>query len=62
MEHREGLLRKNCCSFGFCPNFLLPPSPPFGQLVQLFSDAKIQDLRVSLELKILYIQYNILYI
>ena len=33
-----------------------------GQLVQLFSDVKIQDLKVSLELRILYILYNILYI
>ena len=34
------------------------PSPQFGQLVQLFSDVEIQDLKVSLGLKILYnIQY-----
>ena len=39
-----------------------PPSPQFGQLVQLFSDVKIQDLKVSLELKIKYVLYNILYI
>ena len=39
-----------------------PPSPQFGQLVQLFSDIEIQDLKVNLELKILYILYNILYI
>ena len=31
-----------------------PPSPQFGQLGPLFSDVKIQDLKVSLELKILY--------
>ena len=37
------------------------PSPQFGQLAQLFSDVKIQDLKVSLGLKILYIHYNILY-
>ena len=40
-------------------------SPQFGQLVQLvqlFSNVKIQDLKVSLGLKILYIHYNILYI
>ena len=32
---------KRCCSFGFCPNYFPaapPPSPQFGQLVQLFSD------------------------
>ena len=34
----------------------------FGQLLQLFSQVKIQDLKVSLGLKILYIHYNILYI
>ena len=39
-----------------------PPSPQFGQLGPLFSDVKIQDLKVSLELKILYILYDILYI
>ena len=36
-----------------------PPTPQFGQLGPLFSEVKIQDLKVSLELKILY---NILYI
>ena len=39
-----------------------PPWPQFGQLGPLFSDVKIQDLKVSLELKILYMLYNILYI
>ena len=37
----------------------LPPTPQFGQLVKLFSDVKIRDLKVSLEQKtpnILYIQ------
>ena len=34
-----------------------PPSPQFGQLVQLFSDVEIQDLKVSLGLKVLYILY-----
>ena len=24
----EGILRKNCCSFGFCPNYLPPPPLP----------------------------------
>ena len=40
----------------------LPPLPQFGQLVQLFSDVEIEDLKVSWGLKILYIHYNILYI
>ena len=39
-----------------------PPPPPFGQLVQLFSDVEIQDLKVSLGLKMLCILYIILYI
>ena len=33
------------------------PSPQFGQLVQLFFNVEIQDLKVSLGLKILYILY-----
>ena len=40
----------------------LPPSPPFGQLVQLFSDVEIQDSKVSLGLKILCVLYIILHI
>ena len=39
-----------------------PPWPQFGQLGPLFSEVEIQDLKVSLELKILYILYNVLYI
>ena len=39
-----------------------PPWPQFGQLGPLFSEVEIQDLKVSLELRILYILYNILYI
>ena len=39
-----------------------PPWPQFGQLGPLFSEVEIQDLKVSLKLKILYILYNILYI
>ena len=31
-----------------------PPGPQFGQLGPLFSEVEIQDLRVSLELRILY--------
>ena len=59
---RDGFTRKNCCSFGFCPNHLSPPPlSQFGPLVQLFSDVKIQDLKVSLELKY-YIYYAIYYI
>ena len=39
-----------------------PPWPEFGQLGPLFSEVKIQDLKVRLELRILYVLYNILYI
>ena len=60
---REGVNGKKTFSFGHCPNHLNPPpSPQFGQLGPLFSEVKIQDLKVSLELKLLYILYNILYI
>ena len=38
------------------------PSPQFGQLVQLFSDVGIQDLKESIGLKILYVLYFIPYI
>ena len=39
-----------------------PPWPEFGQLGPLFSEVEIQDLKISLELRILYILYNILHI
>ena len=59
---REGVNGKKTFSFGHCPNHLnRPPSPQFGQLGPLFSKVKIQDLKVSLELEILNILYNILY-
>ena len=38
---REHLLKKRMFSFGHCPNY---PSPWFGQLVQLFLNAKNVDL------------------
>ena len=31
---------KKLISFGHCPNYLSPPSPQFGQVVQLFLDVK----------------------
>ena len=43
-------------------SFGKPPPPQFGQLVQLFSDVQIQDLKVCLELQILYILCNILHV
>ena len=46
--------RKKMLSFGFWPNCL--PLPQFGQLVQLYSDVDIQDLKASLGLKILFIK------
>ena len=56
--------KKKTFSFGHCPNHLnpSPPWPQFGQLGPLFSEVEIQDLKVSLELRILYILYDILYI
>ena len=39
-----------------------PHDPNSGNLVLFFSEVEIQDLKVSLELKILYVLYNILYI
>ena len=60
---REGVNWKKTFSFGHCPNYLNPPPwPQFGQLGPLFSEVKIQDLKVSLELRILYVLYDILYI
>ena len=61
---REGVNGKETFSFGHCPNYLNPPphDPNSGNLVLFFSEVKIQDLKVSLELKILYILYDILYI
>ena len=61
---REGVNGKKTFSFGHCPNHLKPPPPrpEFGQLGPLFSEVEIQDLKVSLELRILYVLYYILYI
>ena len=62
---REDINRKKTFSFRYCPNHLPPRPPPwpqFGQLGPLFSEVEIQDLKVSLKLKTLYILYNILYI
>ena len=52
---REGVPRKNCSSFGFRPNYLPPPLPPIWTTCIIFSDVEIQDLKVSLGLKILFI-------
>ena len=55
-------MKKKTFSFGHCPNYLKPPTTPIRATWSFFSDVKIQDLKVSLELRILYILYNILYI
>ena len=39
-----------------------PPMTPIRATWSSFSEVEIQDLKVSLELRILYILYNILYI
>ena len=55
---REGVNGKKTFSFGHCPNHLNPPpSPQFGQLGPLFLEVEIQDLKVSLELRILYMSH-----
>ena len=40
---REGFTKKSSRSFGFCSNYLDPPTPQFGQLVPLFLNAKNVD-------------------
>ena len=55
---RDVLLRKKLLFFWILSKLLPPPSLQFGQLVQLFFDVEIQDLKVSLGLKILYILCN----
>ena len=58
----RGQLKKNVF-FRALPELPKPPPwPQFGQLGPLFSEVEIQDLKVSLELRILYVLYNILYI
>ena len=60
---REGLNGKKTSSFGHCPNHLTPPPlTPFRATWSFFWEVKIQDLKISLELKILYVLYDILYI
>ena len=53
---------KKTFSFGHCPNHLTPPLTPIRATWSYFSEVNIQDLKVSLELEILYILYDILYI
>ena len=52
-------LKKKTFSFGHCPNYLTPPphDPDSGNLVLFFLEVEIQDLKVSLELRILYVLY-----
>ena len=61
---REGVNWKKNVFFRALPKLPNPPPPwpQFGQIGPLFSEVEIQDLNVSLELKILYILYDILYI
>ena len=57
---RDQLKKKNVF-FRALPELPKPPphDPILGNLVLFFSEVKIQDLKVSLELKILYIYYMI---
>ena len=53
---RDVLLRKNSCSFGFCPNYFPPLIlPPIWTTCTAFSSVEIQNFKVSLGLKRLYI-------
>ena len=53
--------RKKLLFFWILSKLPFPPSPQFRQLVQLFADVEIQDLKVSLRLKVItYIHYKIL--
>ena len=58
---REGVNGKKNVFFRALPESPKPPppSPQFGQLGPLFSEVEIQDLKVSLELKLLYILYRV---
>ena len=47
----KGWYPENKLLFLWIRSKLLPPSPQFGKLVQLFSYVKIQDREVSLELE-----------
>ena len=57
-------MKKKNVFFRALPELPNPPphDPNFGQLGPLFLEVEIQDLKVSLELKILHILYDILYI
>ena len=48
--------------FRALPESPKPPLTPIQATWSFFSDDKIQDLKISLELRILYILYNILHI
>ena len=41
---REGFTKKSSRSFGFCSNYLDPPTPQFGQLVPLFLNANVPKI------------------
>ena len=64
MKIREDLNWKKNVFFRALPELPKPPPPwpQFGQLGPLFLEVEIQDLKVSLELRILYVLYIILYI
>ena len=58
-------MKKKNVFFRALPESPKPPPPhltPIRQLGPFFSEVKIQDLKVSLELTIIYILYDILYI
>ena len=57
MESKGRPQLKKTFSFG---DYLTPPLTPIRATWSFLSEVKIQDLKVSLELKILYILYDIL--
>ena len=57
----RGQLKKDVF-FRALPELPKPPHDPNSGNLVLFSEVKIQDLKASLELKTVYILYDILYI
>ena len=58
---RDGLTRKNCYSFGFCPNYLSPPPPNLDNLYNFFRPQN-SWFESHFRTKILYYTIYILYI
>ena len=57
ITQRDGILKKTAVLLDFV-QITFRPSLQFAKLVQLFSDVKIKDLKVSFEMKTLCILYT----